>query len=348
MKVLYIGLRYDYMNPNQGFSLEHYNFYDTLRRMDNVDVRYFPYERILEVGRDQMNVEIKKLVQKEKPDILFAVMFTDQLKKEAIKDISENTKTKTVAWFCDDQWRFDNYSKQYASFFNLIATTDPASVEKYHRAGQKNVFQTQWACNHFLYKPIKTSRIYDVTFVGQPHGQRKKFIDKLKKSGVSVYCWGRGWPNGRISQEEMIRIFSQSKINLNFIKVSSSLTAKSFAGAFLKKKEGHLRFHKPQDIPSNLKNILSPRDQIKTRNFEIPGCGGFLLTEYAEGLENFYEIGKEVACFTGPGELVETVQFYLEHDEERERMAVAGYERTIRDHTYEIRFRQIFDFAENI
>jgi len=32
----------------------------------------------------------------------------------------------------------------------------------------------------------------------------------------------------------------------------------------------------------------------------------------------------------------------MEHEEERNAIAKAGYERTIKDHTYEQRFREIF------
>lgn len=82
--------------------------------------------------------------------------------------------------------------------------------------------------------------------------------------------------------------------------------------------------------------------QIKGRNFEVPGCGAFLLTEYVDHLEDYYEIGKEVECFRSLKELVEKIDYYLKHEEERERIAKAGYERTMREHTWEKRFNDIF------
>lgn len=348
IKVLYTALKHDYMRPEQGFSLEHYNFYNTLKNMDNIEVIYFPYDRMLEVGRDQMNSELRELVRKENPDILFAVMFTNELKKEILKDITDNTNTKTIAWFSDDQWRFDNYSKEYAGYFNLITTTDLESVEKYRKAGQKNVIKTQWACNQFLYKPVEVEEVYDSTFIGQPHGKRKQFINEVRKSGIKVDCWGKGWLNGRVSQEDMIKLFSQSKINLNFIKVSKSFSIRAFLAVFLRKKDGKIMFHKLQHIPSNFKNMVFPNDQIKARNFEIPGCKTFFLTEYAEGIEEYYDIDKEIVCFKNIKELIEKIKYYLNHKEEREQIALAGYKRTLKDHTYEQRFSEIFNFAKQI
>lgn len=344
MKILYIACKYDYMDVKRGYSFEHYNFYETLQKLPQIKTIYFPYERIHGDGRDKMNKELRELIDKEKPDILFALMFTDQLKKEVIGDISKNTNCQTIAWFCDDSWRFDNYSKYWAPHFNWVTTTNSQAPAKYNKIGYKNVIKTQWACNHFLYRPLNLPKIYDVTFVGQPHGNRKKIIEKIKKAGINIKCWGRGWPAGRISQEEIIRIFSQSKINLNLTKSSGNISLKELAKFFLKRKNNKsIQIDNPRHWIDNFKSFLGKRrEQIKGRNFEIPGCGGFLITGDADNLRDYYEDGKEIVIYKDTKDLIEKIKYYLEHDEEREAIAKAGYEHTLRDHTYEKRFNEIF------
>lgn len=86
-------------------------------------------------------------------------------------------------------------------------------------------------------------------------------------------------------------------------------------------------------------------DQIKARCFEVPGAGGFLLTEAVRGLERFYRPGEEIAMFKGEDELLSQIQHYLAHPEERDRIAIAGQRRTARDHTYERRLSTVLDFA---
>ena len=81
--------------------------------------------------------------------------------------------------------------------------------------------------------------------------------------------------------------------------------------------------------------------ELKGRNFEVPGCGSFILTSYAPHLENYYEIGKEVVCFDDLKDLKEKINYYLKNEEEREKIALAGYLRTINEHTYERRFSEI-------
>jgi Glycosyl transferases group 1 len=79
------------------------------------------------------------------------------------------------------------------------------------------------------------------------------------------------------------------------------------------------------------------------RLFETTGRGGFLIFPYIKGLEDNFEIGKEIVTYTfGDFEgLKDIIDYYLEHDEAREKVRKAGYERTIRDHTYTNRWETI-------
>ena len=84
-------------------------------------------------------------------------------------------------------------------------------------------------------------------------------------------------------------------------------------------------------------------EQIKGRNFEVPGCGGFLLTGQAENLADYYRPGEEVACFADRADLVRQVRYYLYHEAERARIAAAGHRRTLAEHTYVHRLTAIFE-----
>lgn len=347
MKILYIAMKYEYGRQELGYSFEHYNFYDSLKKMENGkhQVVYFPFDEIIrEVGRDKMNEKLLEDVQREKPDLCFFSLFGDEIDKETIKKITKESGSLTLNWFTDDHFRFYNFSKYYAPCFHWISTTDSQAVKKYYKIGYKNVIKTQWACNHFSYKPFDLPKIYDVTFVGQPHGNRKKIIDELRKADIKVNCFGWGWPAGRVSQEEMLRIFSQSKINLNLTKSSGNINFRTLASIFLKKKlNGSLKSVSPRYWFGNFQSILAKkREQIKGRNFEVPGSGGFLLTGDADNLTDYYQDGKEIVIYKNTNDMINKIKYYLKHNEEREAIARAGYERTLRDHTYKKRFNEIF------
>lgn len=356
MRILYLALKYDYGQPERGYSFEHYNFYDSLRHM-GVDLLYFDFMSLLrKYGKAGMNRRLWEVVKAEQPDLLFSVLFQDELDPRVLRKITVETATVTVNWFCDDHWRFENFSRHWAPCFNWVVTTDADALPKYARMGYAHALKSQWACNHHLYHPYQLSPAYEVTFVGQPHGNRRQIVEEIAAAEIPIIVWGRGWDAGRITQAEMIRLFNQSRINLNLSNVSTGMLTpgKRLASALRRRgarlldrlpggKQAHdwLR-HTP--LPQLVDSLTVPapfREQIKGRNFEVPGCGGFLLTNWVEGLEEYYDIGREIVCFSDTSELIARLHYYLQHEDERLAIAGAGYERTQREHTYTRRFEAI-------
>ena len=316
MKILYVALKHNYGQPSQGYTHEHHNFYRTLVHMGH-DVLYFDMGLMLHERR-LMNQLLLKVSKREKPDLMFVLLHTDELDPLVIREISKNPDTITLNWFSDDQWRF-NYSRYWTPFFNWVVTTASTALPKYAHLGYSNVIKSQYACNPFLYRKLDLPLKYDVTFVGQPHSNRRQIIQSLRDADINIHVWGPGWKSGRISQEKMIYIFNQSRINLNFLKSSTP----------------------DQDAPTD---HLS--EQIKVRSFEIPGCGGFNLSESAKDIGNYYELDKEIVCFQDIGELKEKIHYYLSNEDERAAIAQAGYQRTLHEHTYVHRFNSIFKQLE--
>jgi spore maturation protein CgeB len=320
MHIVYVGMKYDYGKPERGLSFEHYNFYDSLVHMGH-DITYFDFmTEYRRVGKLAMNRKLIETVKSERPDLLFFVLFTDEFDIDVVKKISERSDTVTFNWFCDDHWRFDDYSRHWAPAFNWVSTTAASALSKYTAIGYRNAIKTQWACNHFLYRRIDAAPDYDVTFVGQPHGNRRSVIDRLRSEGIKVTTWGSGWEGGRLDQNRMIEIFNRSKINLNLSNAS-------------------------QPGPrSRLRYVLGAGNvsQIKARTFEIPGCGGFLLTDGAENLDAYYVPGTEIGVFRSSRDLVRQIGRYLDDANLRKQIARNGYARTLAEHTYERRFNDLF------
>ena len=349
MKILFCGLKYEYGKPTAGLSFEYQNFYEVLRQMPGVECDLFAMdEKISEYGRDVVNAQLIYEVEEKKYDLLFCFLFTEEIKKETIEHITTKTKTKTFNWFADDHWRFPVFSKYWAPLFTAISTTDSKAVAKYRALGIGNVIKTQWAANQYLYKPqdpAKNTEGFNITFVGKNYGNRGEYIDYLKNLNLPAVGFGGGWPSGRVSQEKMLEIFSFSKINLNFTEspyMTSKDRAKILAKLVVKKELGKYKFNAHKIWPNLLSAIGTQRRQIKGRTFEVPACGGFLLSGNADNLGDYYVDGKEIAIFKDKNDLAEKCKYYLEHEQERKAIAKAGHERTIKEHTYEKRFFEIF------
>lgn len=347
MKIIYSGAQFNDFNPKKGVSFEHVAFYEGLKALPGIEVVYFPFERIVEVGKRTFNDELKSLVSREKPDLFFAFMFSDEFDPEVLQEIKK--ETVTAAWFADDSWRFYNYSRRWAKYFSWAVTTYSWMPELYKKiAGQPNVIRSQWAADPHFFKPEADAFTFaedkrpDVSFVGGWSKPREKIINALIDAGIKVTLYGGGWKNGaRATSEEMIRTFSISKINLALNPPPGYFNKNSIGRLALRHSSNRIvpDFHLMQNFRSWLCRGIP---QIKARHFEIPACGGFVMTGMADDLDNFYEIGKEMAVYENTADLIEKIKYYLIHPDERAHMARAGYERTIKDHTYEKRFRDLF------
>ena len=339
LRIIYAGIRNENYDARRAGSFEYQNFYMTLKNMPNVEIVECPYDRIIHVGREKFNDELMSLVKTEKPDLFFAFMYTDELSPRVLLKIKKITKS--VAWFADDYWRFFNYSKRWPSYFSYVVTTYSKAVDWYKNSGFDNVLLSQWACNTLLYKPVEVTKDIDVSFVGQKKSGRERVIDALRRAGINVQCFGFGWPNGKVSHEEMLKIFGRSKICLNLTDRKSLLDLSVVGRLFFKKSVNRVvpDFH----FVDNLRAYLHfPIIHTHARPFELAGCRAFVISGWSEDIGKYYEEDKEIVFYKSNSELIKKIKRFLPHDAEREAIAKEAYSRTMKDHTYEKRFRKIF------
>src|SRR5579859_1599494 len=189
------------------------------------DILYFDLGTLTRsLGRAAMNKRLREVVRAERPDLLFTVLFRDELDRRSVRDISLSGETLTFNWFCDDHWRFENFSSIWAPCFNWVATTAQSAIPKYKLLGYDHAIKTQWACNPFTYRPLGLPLTYDATFVGLPHGDRRYVLERVRNAGIDLKVWGAGWPAGRLSQSAMIEVFNRSRVNLNLSNASRPRT----------------------------------------------------------------------------------------------------------------------------
>jgi spore maturation protein CgeB len=74
----------------------------------------------------------------------------------------------------------------------------------------------------------------------------------------------------------------------------------------------------------------SNRDQYTMRTFEIPACNGFLLAQRTDRHMELFIEGKEAEFFESTEECADKINFYLEHESARKRIADGGYNRCLK------------------
>ena len=346
MKILLNAMKYDYGDPKRGFSFEYETFHKTM--VDSgYEVFLFDFMTICkEKGKEEMNKLLLEAVEKEKPDMVFTILYADEFLPATLRKIRDD-HGRSIAWMCDDKWRWNDFGGKICKNFNYTVTTDPDSIWKYESIGYKGAILSQWACSPQIHKKLDIKKDIDVSFIGLANPWRRYVIKFLAKKGINVECFGHGWGNGRVDQKKMIEIFNRSKINLNLSNASKS--------DFRYLTHVNLQLDKEKTWKQNIYNIFGPqidfllskknKEDMKARFFEVTGCSGFLLSYNVDHLDKYFEIGEEIVCYKSPDDLAEKIKYFLENEKERDEIAEKGYKRAHRDHTYAKRFQFLFTKA---
>jgi spore maturation protein CgeB len=71
--------------------------------------------------------------------------------------------------------------------------------------------------------------------------------------------------------------------------------------------------------------------------------GSLYLTHHNPDLDDLFDIGREIVTYKESRDCVEKVRYLLAHEQEREEIAHAGYQRAITEHTWQQRFSMLME-----
>lgn len=175
-------------------------------------------------------------------------------------------------------------------------------------------------------------RRYDceVVFIGtmgrRPHYLRRiSAVDRLIREGIRVRWWGRSLPFRLTAPRDW---FSPVRRAWGGGRVWGAAYAKACHCAKIM-----LALPAWPDLPSGLSKGA----------FIATGLGAFYLSLYRNGMEEYFELGREVAVFHNEDEMVEQVRRFLADDAGRRAIAEAGRRRTLGQYTNHHAFRRLFD-----
>jgi len=80
---------------------------------------------------------------------------------------------------------------------------------------------------------------------------------------------------------------------------------------------------------------------LSQRIFDVLGAQGFLITNYQSEIPEYFEAGKDLVVYESEEDLLEKCRYYLEHEAERQEIALNGYRKVSQYHTYSIRMKEV-------
>jgi spore maturation protein CgeB len=237
-------------------------------------------------------------------------------------------------WFVEDFQVFP-YWQELAPEVDVFFTLqrDPFMSEL-RKLGLKNFAFLPLAADPEVYRPLsltpEESRHFGaaVSFLGAGYRNRQEFFQGLLDFDFKI--WGSDWnlnsPLGpyiqnhgsRVSEEEAVRIFNASRVNLNL-----------------------------HSSPHHL-GINPEGDYLNPRTFDLAASGAFQLVDRRTQLPEFFQMESEVATFYDLASAREKIDYFLAHEDERLHIAAQGRERCLRDHTYLVRMAQALELIEEV
>lgn len=266
------------------------------------------------------------------PDLVLFNLYTGYFTIETLDELM--ALYPTANFFGDDPFLFDSFTRHYCGHFTHCFSTDKYSIARYPTAGAKAVSLTQWGVVDTGLEVLEDRTIYDVSFVGAKNPERAWFVHELRQRGISVEVFGNGWGTRRLSDAEMAEVFARSKISLNLSNngthdirflLSPLRSIGSIAIALAKVVLAGMAKKRDRIAQTPIRKT----SQIKGRNFEIPFHGGFQLTDYVPGIEDYFVIGQEIICYKNVDEAALLIQHFLNNDDVREAIRRAGNRRAV-------------------
>ncbi|MBD2848616.1 glycosyltransferase [Paenibacillus sp. IB182496] len=275
--------------------------------------------------------DVAKLADEVRPDLVL-VLNGGVLPADQVARMREAGHT-TAVWFTDDPY-YTDWTVEIAPRFDYVFTLEINCVPFYQEHGCANVHYMPFAADPAIFRPQRASSKYltDICFIGTAFWNRVEMIDRLapmlarRNVVISGWWWDRLRNYGKLAD----------KIKLGDW-MTPQETAQYYNGAKIV-----INLHRSIDDDTiNVNSHKIAAHSANPRTFEIACSGAMQLSDMRPDLPSLYTPDEEIATYGSYEELAEKIEYYLTHEEERQRIATGGFTRTMRDHTYKSRLQSL-------
>ncbi len=267
------------------------------------------------------------MAQEQAPQIVLALAQAP-LDRETLERM-RGAGIRTIMWFVEDYKVFD-YWRAYAPLYDAFAIIQKHPfLDELKKIGQEHAFYLPLAALPDFHRPLalmdaeKVEYGSDISFLGAGYPNRRLAFRPLADRDFKI--WGSDWEgekllarniqrNGsRISEDESLKIYNASKINLN---LHSSIDASK---------------------------LVSGGDFVNPRTFELAAMGAFQLVDKRSLMPELFA-EDELAVFENVDDFYKAIDYFLAHPEERQAYARKAMQRVRDEHTYQRRMQALIDY----
>jgi spore maturation protein CgeB len=277
------------------------------------------------------------LAQSTRPDLVLVLDAAGKSFAADKVDAIRQMGIRTAVWISDDPYHSDE-TMLIAPHYDYVFTLELNCVELYRQLGCKQVYYLPFAANipTFVNSGVPTPYRKEICFIGSAFWNRVQLVDEIadylknKEVIINGYWWDR------------LKSYQLLADKIQGYWLSPEESAKYYHGAKIV-----INLHRSIDDASHNTNSRQIEARsLNPRLFEIAACGTLQLTDVREELSHFYTPGVELDTYASPQELMDKIDYYLNHEEERQQIALRGFSRTMREHTYRNRLIQLLTITQ--
>ena len=252
--------------------------------------------------------------------------------------------------------------------FDFITTCSPKFVNEFSALGLKTLLLYQAFDPDILTRIITGEKKFDLIFIGsliigrEFHNQRIDFLRQLLSTGLNIRIHANvegSRPQDIIKKQvlyltrEVIKTLGLRSLVKNSLWYRKSLALNEFP---------HIKFLgqrlrrqiKPPVFGMDMFQILAQAKicinyhvqaageyAANMRMFETTGVGTILLTDNKKNINELFIPDQEIVVYNDFNEAAEKIRYLLDNPDKARQIAQAGQRRTLRDHTYLNRAKQL-------
>lgn len=288
----------------------------------------------------------KKITQLSKNHDIFIVRYDNVYVPEFLESLNNIYKV----YFCDDDPEAsDVRSKPYVHAFDYSFAAavnfdkNKKTWEKYLEWGAK---RAEWCPLgvapedydvSLTIEDIYRDREIDVIYVGPAvRPKLSRLLELRKQTNITLY--GNGWEiytSNRLNSlgclmKYIPQRFFSNRLSRHLFKIQNTYLPDTEL----------IPTYQQTKIGINVHLSYGP---VNLRLYQLPANGVMQICDCPEGLGDVFEIDKEVVVYHSIEEAIELTKYYLEHDDERKKIAVAGYKRVMKDYKDLTIFNQVIE-----